>query len=190
MFLPPLPPNYTIRVQKIKPLLTGCIKRDTIDTSADLATLKGKFNATGTFTIPKEVYKKIAETLNANSEIKSIYTKYSKNEGKLIKQVAKQIGTLLKKMDDITVPVDEDGATVNYKVSFNGSGIGASESFISVSKGTKSVYKTIFGNSAFKTVTKEYTLSQIGELVQSVTIGRTSSRTRRRPFKASCRLWA
>ncbi|MBR7025643.1 MAG: hypothetical protein IKI08_06510 [Selenomonadaceae bacterium] len=177
-------------------------------------------------TIPDEVYKKIAEALNENKKIKSIFTTYSKNEGECIKQVATQIGKLLSKIDDIKVPVKENGKTVTYTVKFAGSHLGLSGSFINViqgkknswlnwkdektgknamaqyclslynlgksvtdarkiirdalkeegarllgaifNDGTDSVYKKIFGNSAFKKVAKKYSTYEIGKVVQNV----------------------
>ena len=114
-------------------------KQDTSAKSSGLEQVKKSFTKpVGTLTIiPDDVYKKIAETLNDNAKISSIFIEYSTNEGKCIKQVATQIGKLLKKLDDIKVPVEENGKTVTYKVEFSGSHLGVSGSFINVSRGNK-----------------------------------------------------
>lgn len=203
-------------------------KQNSGDANSKLESVKESFiKPVGTLTtITGEVYKKIAETLNANSKIKSILTTYSTQEGKCIKQVAVQIGKLLSKLDDMKVPVEENDKTVTYTVKFEGSHLGVSGSFIHVLRGKKdswinwkddhagkvamaqyclslynlgkevtdarkiildslkeegarilgaifndgtdSVYKKIFGNSAFKKIAKEYSSAEIGKIVRSV----------------------
>ena len=114
-------------------------KQDISAESSGLEQVKSSFTKPiGTLsTIPAKVYKKIAETLNDNSKISSIFTEYSTDEGKCIKQVATQIGKLLKKLDDIKVTVEENDKIIIYKVEFSGSRLGVSGSFIKVSRGNK-----------------------------------------------------
>jgi len=115
-------------------------KQDSTAESSGLEQVKNSFTKpVGTLTkIPDEVYKKIAETLNDNAKISSIFIEYSTDEGKCIKQVATQIGRLLKKLDVIKIPLKENGKTINYKVEFSVSHLGVSGSFIKVSRGNNS----------------------------------------------------
>ncbi|MBR4641860.1 MAG: hypothetical protein IKO74_03950 [Selenomonadaceae bacterium] len=122
-------------------------------------------------TIPDEVYKKIAEALNENKKIKSIFTTYSKNEGECIKQVATQIGKLLSKIDDIPVPVKENGKTVTYTVKFDGSHLGVSGSFINVIQGKKNSWLNWKDEQTGKNAMAQYCLS-LYNLGKSVTNAR------------------
>lgn len=148
-------------------------KQDAGNTTSNLAAVKESFAKTaGTLTkIPDEVYKKIAEALNANAKIKSIFTTYSANEGKCIKQVATQIGKLLSKIDDIKVPVKVSGKTVTYTVKFAGSHLGVSGSFINVIQGKKNSWLNWKDESTGKNAMAQYCLS-LYNLGKSVTNAR------------------
>ena len=98
-----------------------------------LEAVKKSFTTSGTLdTIPEDVYKKIAATLNDNSKIKSIFEKYSTQEAECIKQVAAQVAALLKKIKSQTFPVGDETYTIEYF----GAGAGVSGSGIRVSNGT------------------------------------------------------
>lgn len=148
-------------------------KQDAGETTSTLAAVKESFTKpAGTLTtIPDEVYKKVAEALNANAKIKSIFTTYSANEGKCIKQVATQIGKLLSKIDDIKVPVEENGKTVTYTVKFDGSHLGVSGSFINVIQGKKNSWLNWKDESTGKNAMAQYCLS-LYNLGKSVTNAR------------------
>jgi len=148
-------------------------KQDAGNTTSTLAAVKESFTKpAGTLTtIPDEVYKKVAEALNANAKIKSIFTTYSANEGKCIKQVATQIGKLLSKIDDIKVPVKVSGNTVTYTVKFAGSHLGVSGSFINVIQGKKNSWLNWKDESTGKNAMAQYCLS-LYNLGKSVTNAR------------------
>lgn len=146
--------------------------QDTAAESSGLEQVKKSFTKpSGTLTkIPDEVYKKIAETLNDNAQISSIFTKYSTDEGKCIKQVATQIGKLLKKLDDIKkIPVKENGNTVNYKVEFSGSRLGVIGSFIKVSRGNQNSWINWKDEATGKNAMAQYcaSLYNLGQRVAS-----------------------
>ena len=97
---------------------------------------KDLFTTTGTMKIPEAVYNAVAKAISDNVP-KSIYTKYSENEGELIKQVSTQVGKLLSSIDEFPVSVKEGGKTVKYTVKFNGSKLGVNGGFISVRRANK-----------------------------------------------------
>ena len=138
----------------------------TVDASSKLAAVKSSFaTPVGTLKkIPEEVYKKIAEALNSAIP-ESIFTKYSTNEGKLIKQVATQIGKVLSSIDDQKVTVKENGKNVTYTIKFEGSHLGVKGSFINVSNGKNDSWLNWKNETSGKTVMAEYcaALYQLGK---------------------------
>ena len=138
----------------------------TVDASSKLAAVKSSFaTPVGTLKkIPEEVYKKIAEALNSAIP-ESIFTKYSTNEGKLIKQVATQIGKVLSSIDDQKVTVKENGKNVTYTIKFEGSHLGVKGSFINVSNGKNDSWLNWKNETSGKTAMAEYcaALYQLGK---------------------------
>ena len=88
----------------------------------------------GNFTIPEEIYKKIAQKISEVDTVKnSLFSeKLSLNEGEQIQQIAANISSILPgAIEKETVPVDENGATVNYEINFDWINVGV----ITVSNG-------------------------------------------------------
>ncbi len=111
---------------------------DEFDETTTLKNWKAQFKtplfAGGEFTIPEEIYKKIAQKISNFDAVKnSLFDeKLSLNGGELIQQIAGNISTILPgAIENEAVSVEENGATVNYEINFYWINVGV----IEVSKG-------------------------------------------------------
>ncbi|MBO4400722.1 MAG: hypothetical protein J5809_02635 [Selenomonadaceae bacterium] len=137
---------------------------DELDASKALADWKKQFQTPsfiGTrFTIPEDVYEAIAQKISDGLDKSFFSDKLSLNEGEQIKKIAAEISKILPTIEEATVPVDENGTTVNYKIDFGWKNVGV----ITVYKGTSSAILQAKNSTNWNEAVAKYTvaLHQLG----------------------------